>query len=616
MSARSATQRRPALRPPGRRWIVVRAVLGMLLAVITFAGCANLPDSSPPQALGTIDREPTSAGPPPPIGGRDPDLLLRDFLQATADPSNRHQTARQYLTPAAAVNWDDAASTVIVEKPDTLRESRSGESATYRIRAHKIGELEADGSYRAVDTTLEDKIEMTKVGNEWRIDELPSGVVMESTAFDKTYRRYPLYFSNAAGSSMVPDLRWVSVGKDQLTQRLLSLLTEGPQPALAPAVRNVLSGSVSLRGGVTKANGDTDGVGVGLGGVRIDFAGASALDQRSRELLASQVVLTLSHAEILGPYVLLGDGKPLDERYAGTGWSVADVNAMSPTANAHNKIGLHAVRDGALMKVTDNGIVAAPGYFGAARNLQSVALTPDGQLVAAVADSGRPAPEPSRTLVIGSYDGTALAVAEGNTFTRPSWTADGTSAWSVIDGERVVRAVHDRNTGNVSVQDVDTSALFSTPASASEPMLRTPITELRMSRTGARAAIIAGGKAYVVVVVPQPDGKFALTSPLPIAMGLSTSAVSLDWLSGDTIMLAREGSVDPVQTVLIDGSQPNPVTSQNLTPPVRVVSASLDTQYITDSRAVMQLQSAEPGTDRFWREVQGLGANATPVLPG
>jgi hypothetical protein len=143
-----------------------------------------------------------------------------------------------------------------------------------------------------------------------------------------------------------------------------------------------------------------------------------------------------------------------------------------------------------------------------------------------------------------------------------------------------------------------------------------PITELRISRTGARAAMIIGGKVYVAVVVPRGDGKYALTSPQPVAVSLSTPAVSADWLGADTLIVAREGSVDPVQSVVIDGSQPNPFTSRNLTTPVRVVSASPDEQYVADSRAVMQLQSVEPNTERFWREVQGLGANAMPVLPG
>lgn len=620
MSDRFAPHRRPAPRRPSDhpgRW--VRAVLAVALAgVLASSACANLPDNSAPQALGTLDRQTPSQTSLSPAAGRDPDLLVRDFLQATADPANHHQTARQYLTPQAAQGWDDAARTVIVEKPDTLRLSRTADAATYQIRAHKIGELDADGSYHASDMTFETPIEMTRADGEWRISEMSPdlGVVIDSNAFDKMYERYSLYFSNTAGTSMVPDLRWNAIRKDQLTQWLLKLLAEGPRAALAPAVRNVLSGPVSVHGPPVKPNGDTEGVGIGLGGVQIDFTGASGLDQHSKELLAAQVVSTLSGAGVLGPYFLLGDGKPLDERFAATGWQVADVSAYSPTANAHNKIGLHAVRDGSLVKVSDNGFEPTPGYFGEARNLQSVGLSQDGQFVAAVADTGRPAPQPAKTLVIGNYDGNVFPVAEGNSFTRPSWTVDGSSAWAVQDGERVIRAVHDRSTGTVSVQDVDTSALFAPPPSLSDPPLRLPITELRISRTGARAALIAGGRVFVAVVVPQPGGKYSLASPSPVAVSLGTSAVSLDWLGGDNLLIGRDSTAEPVETAFIDGSQPTPLTSQNLTYPIRVVSASPEIQYVVDQRAVMQLQSEGPRAERFWREVQGLGANAVPVLPG
>ena len=593
-------------------------LLGALFGcVLLLAGCANLPDSSAPQALGTLDHQPTSTGPHPPIVGRDPYLLLHDFLEAAADPTDHHRTARQYLTPAAADSWDDTASTVIIDKPDTLRLSGSEDSATYQIRARKVGQLQADGSYTPVDNLLESKIEMTKVGGEWRIDDLPTGVAIDSNAFYKSYRRFTVNFANAEGTAMVPDLRWVSASKADLTKELMSLLAQGPQAALAPAVRNVLSDPVTVRG-ISKPNGDVEGVGVGLGGVRVDLTGTSGLDSHSRELLGAQVVLTLSGADILGPYFLVGDGKPLDERHAESGWSVADVSGYNVTTRAHNKIGLHAVRDGALLKVNDNTAVPVPGYFGAARNLQSVGLSEDGKLVAAVADSDQPAPASPQVLIIGSYDGTAFPVAQGSTFTRPSWAFDGGSAWTVVDGDRVIRAVHDQASGNVSVQDVDSSGLFvASPSSSSGSVPpRSPITELRISRTGARAALIIGGKVYVAVVVPKGDGKFALTSPQPVAVSLSTSAVSADWLGGETLIVAREGSVDPVQSVVIDGSQPNSFTSRNLTTPVRLVSASPDEQYVGDSRAVLQLQAAEPNSERFWREVPGLGANAIPVLPG
>lgn len=601
-----------------RRWGALAVLVGCLAGL---TGCAQLPDSSAPQALGTLDRQPTSSDPLPPIAGREPEALLQDFVQATADPANRHQAARQFLTPSAAVSWDDAASTTIVEKPDTLRESRTDDSATYVIRTRKIGELKADGSYRVLEGTLEDKVKLVKVGGEWRIDDLPTGVLVERTAFNKTYRRHSLYFGNQAGTVMVPDVRWIAAPKDQLTQKLLGLLTEGPQPALSPAVRNLVSGPVTLRGPVTKANGDPDNVGVGAGGVLIDFSGGSTLDARARELLAAQVVLTLSEAEIFGPYMLLADGKPLDDRFAVNGYTRQDVEALSPASVARNRIGLHAVRDGSLVRVTDNGIVPAPGFFGSTHTLQSVALAPDGQVVAAVADSGRPEPEPGRTLIIGTYDGTGFPVATGGTISRPSWTSDGTSAWAVVDGDRVIRAVHDRNSGNVSVQDVDISEFIapaSNPSSTLTPRL--PITELRISPTGVRAALIAGGKVYLAVVTPRPDGRYALTSPLPIAPDLSTPAVSLDWFTHntemDSILIAREGSVDPIVRVPIDGSGLNSVTSQNLTPPLRVVAASPDRQYVADARDVMELTSSAEGGERYWRVVPGLGANAVPVLPG
>ncbi|WP_459961840.1 MtrAB system accessory lipoprotein LpqB [Nocardia sp. IFM 10818] len=578
-------------------------------------GCASLPDSSAPQALGTLDRQPTSADPAPPITGREPDRLLQDFFQATADPTNRHQAARQYLSPAANVRWDDSAGITIVDTPNTLRESRTDTTASYVVRARKIGELVADGSYRATEGTFETKIEMVKVDGEWRVDELPGGVVVEQSAFGKAYKRFSLFFPNAAGNAMVPDLRWVSERKDTLTQRLLGLLSEGPQPALGPAVRNPMADPVALRGPVTKANGEPAGVGIGAGGVQIDFAGAANLDPKAKELLAAQVVLTLSGAEIIGPYMLNAEGKPLDERKAVTGWNRSDVEQFSPEVLARNKIGLHAIRDGALVKVAESGIVPAPGFFGSTRTLQSVALTPDGNLVAAVADSGRPEPEPARTLIIGTYDGTGFPVATGGSISRPSWTADGGSVWAVVDGDKVIRAVNDRATGNVSREDVDISGLFTSQVAGADPP-RTPITELRISRTGARAAIIAGGRIYVAVVVRQADGKYALTAPLPIAPGLSTSVVSVDWLSGDTLVIAREGNVVPVRTVQVDGSGLSELTSRNLTPPVRLVSASPEHQYVADSRAVLELASNAEDGERYWREVPGLGGNAVPVLPG
>ena len=65
------------------------------------AGCAGVPNSSAPQAIGTVER-PAPQSLPKPTPGMEPDLLLREFLKATADPANRHLAARQFLTESAS----------------------------------------------------------------------------------------------------------------------------------------------------------------------------------------------------------------------------------------------------------------------------------------------------------------------------------------------------------------------------------------------------------------------------------------------------------------------------------------------------------------------------------
>ncbi|MDF2586134.1 MAG: lipoprotein LpqB family protein/sporulation and spore germination protein, partial [Mycobacterium sp.] len=55
-------------------------VVATVLAVTT-AGCAGVPSSSAPQAIGTVDR-PAPPSLPTPTPGMEPDVLLREFLKA------------------------------------------------------------------------------------------------------------------------------------------------------------------------------------------------------------------------------------------------------------------------------------------------------------------------------------------------------------------------------------------------------------------------------------------------------------------------------------------------------------------------------------------------------
>jgi hypothetical protein len=588
--------------------LVSRSVCGaiVLAALVAVGGCASLPDSSTPQAIGTINRDSPGSSVAAPAPGREPDLLLRDFFKASTDPTDRHLSARQFLTAGVSGSWDDAASATIVDKVDVLPETRSADKATYTIRANKVGQLEPGGLYVAEEGSFETKISLELLDGEWRISELPAGVILDRAQFLNTYQRKSLYFLDPAGTTVVPDPRWVSGPQDQMASQLISLLIDGPKAALAPAVRNELAG-VSVRGPITKADGRTAQVGVGLGGIRIDFTGVPPMDEQAKQLFAAQVIWTLANAEISGPYVLLADGEPFDERFP-NGWTTADVASMNPFATSSATVGLHALREGSLVSVTETGVTPVPGYFGSARNMRSLALSQDGKLVAAVADTGRPAPEPASSLMVGAYEDGAASVLEGGAITRPTWAPDNSAIWAAVNGNTVIRVLREPGTGRTSVVNVDAGAVTA---------LGTTITELRLSRDGVRAALIVDGKVYLAIVTQMPGGEYALTNPRAVAIGLGSPALSLDWSTSDTIVVARAASDIPVVQVAVDGSRMDALPSRNLTAPVVAVDASTTTEFVADSRAVFQLNNNDPAGDRYWREVPGLtGVKAIPILPG
>nr|WP_254623020.1 MtrAB system accessory lipoprotein LpqB [Rhodococcus sp. W8901] len=591
----------------GRRSRTLVAAASLAALLLGTAGCANLPDSSTPQAIGTIERAPVSTSVEAPAPGREPDLLLRDFVKASTDPANRHLAARQYLTKDMSARWDDAASATIVDKIDLILESRTADRAVYTIRANRVGQLEPGGLYQAQEGTFEAKFSWAKVDGEWRIDDLPNGVIMDRPQFLNSYQRKSLYFLDPTAQTVVPDPRWIAASPDQMVTQLIGLLIDGPKPSLAGAVRNELGSGVSVLGTITKADGRASQVGVGLGGVSVDFQGLGRMNTQSRELLAAQVVWTLANADISGPYVLLADGQPLDERYP-EGWTTADVASLNPLATTSATVGLHALRGGGLASVNDGVVAPVPGYFGASDNLRSIALSRDGTLTAAVAETRRPAPEPQTALVVGTYDGNVATALEAQSITRPSWAFDGSTVWAAVNGSTVVRVVRETGTGKLTTMNVETGAINA---------IGGPITELRLSRDGVRAALIVDGKVYVATVMQQPDGEFSLTNPRAIAHGLGSPAVSLDWSTGDTVVVARSGSDVPVVQLAVDGSRMDSLPSRNLTSPVVAVDASSTTEFVADSRAVFQLNNNDPAGDRYWREVPGLtGTNAVPVLPG
>jgi len=587
---------------------VTRVVVAWLAVLtVVLAGCAGVPSSSSPQAIGTVGR-PAPASLPKPTPGMDPDILLREFLKATADPANRHLAARQFLTESASSGWDDAGSALLIDNV-VFVETREPEKVSVTMRADILGSLSDMGVFETGEGALPDPgpIELIKTSDGWRIDTLPNGVFLDWQQFQETYKRNTLYFVDPTGKTVVPDPRYVAVSEpDQLATELVSKLIAGPRPEMAKTVRNLLDEPLKLSGPVTRADGGKTGVGRGYGGARIDLENLSTTDPHSRQLLAAQIIWTLSRAGINGPYVINADGAALDDRFA-DGWTTADVAATDPGAADGAAAGLHALVGGSLVSLDENSAPRVPGAFGQTSGQVSAALSRSGQEVASVVVQRPGAPDMASSLWVGPLGGSAAQVMDGRTLSRPSWSLD-ESIWVVVDGLNVVRAVQDAS-GQPARIPVDSTAVTARFPGA--------ITELQLSRDGTRAAMVIDGRVILAGVEQTEGGGYALTFPRRLGYGLGNTAVSLGWRTGDDIVVSRTDPQHPVSYVNLDGVNSD-APSRNLLMPVTTVAANPSTVYVSDGRGVLQLSgaSAEDG-DPSWVEVRPLMvAGAKPVLPG
>lgn len=580
------------------------AVLCLLALVLT--GCAGVPSSSSPQAIGTVDR-PAPPSLPKPTPGMDPDVLLREFLKATADPANRHLAARQFLTESASQAWDDAGSALLIDNV-VFVETRGPDRVSVSMRADILGSLSDMGVFETGEGALPDPgpIELIKTPDGWRIDKLPNGVFLDWQQFQATYRRNTLYFVDPTGSTVVPDPRYVAVSDpDQLATELVSKLIAGPRPEMVKTVRNLLDPPLKLRGPVTRADGGKMGVGRGYGGARIDLDNLSTTDPHSRQLLAAQLIWTLSRAGVNGPYVINADGAALDDRFA-DGWETSDVAATDPGAASGVAAGLHALVGGSLVALDGQRAPRVPGPFGQMPNQTAAAVSRSGQEVASIVTLRPGAPDTSSTMWVGALGGDASQVLDARSLSRPSWGLDN-AVWVVIDGNNVVRVIQDAS-GQPARIPVD-----STPVSSRFPGV---ITELQLSRDGTRAALVIEGQVILAGVEQTPGGGYALTYPRRLGYGLRNTVVSLSWRTGDDIVVSRTDPQHPVSYVNLDGVNSDG-PSRNLLMPVTTVAANPSTVYVADARGVVQLSGSVAEDDPAWAEVRPLLVRgAEPVLPG
>jgi hypothetical protein len=586
------------------RTLVTRGLAAVLAgAVALIPGCAGVPDSSAPQAIGTVEM-PAPQQLPEPNPAMSPEQLLREFLKATADPANRHIAARQFLTESASKDWDDQGSALLIDKV-VLTETRSAGKVSVTMQADMLGSISDIGVFETSDGKLPDPgpIELLQTPNGWRINRLPNGVFLDWQKFQAAYKRYTLYFVDPTGKTVVPDPRYVAVSDpDLVATELVNKLLAGPRPEMAKAVRNLLAPPLKLRGPVTRADGGKTGVGRGYGGARIDLENLTTTDPATRLLLAAQIIWTLARSDVTGPYLITVDGAPLDDRFV-DGWKTTDVAATDPGAVDGAAAGVHALMGGSVMALDGQRSVKVPGSFGVMTDQRAATFSRSGRDIASVAgprDGGA-------SLWIGPNGGQAVRATDGRTLSRPSWALDD-AVWVVVDGNSVVRVIREEASGQPARIPVDSAAVTSRFPGA--------ITELQLSRDGTRVAMVIEGRVVLAGVEQTPGGEFALTYPRRIGYGLGESVVSLAWRTGDDMVVTRDDPAHPVSYVNLDGVNSDG-PSNNLVMPVAAVAANPSAVYVADARGVLQLLAADAANGQTWSELRPfLAPGAVPVMPG
>ncbi|HET6502887.1 MAG TPA: LpqB family beta-propeller domain-containing protein [Amycolatopsis sp.] len=589
---------------PRRR---VRALLARVAALafgtVLVAGCATVVEESQPVAIPQSELG-QAANPDVQTPAKDIDALtvVRDFVHASAAPLSNNASARLYLTDTAAKNWNPAKAMNIIEDQFNTVYSTSGgqndpNTEVVVVRGTSIGTLGADSAFIPSRSSYELPLTVQKQPDgQWRITNPPDNLVLAYSDFTTNYVRVPLYFFAPDSNTVVPDLRYVAgVPQSGLAERVVRLLLSGPSDQLTGAVSNALPEGANLDGTVT-ATGD--------GALVVPLTGVADQPLEVRRMIAAQIVLSL---QTVTPnrVRLLSDGNPLVDGQAE--WLPSELPSYTGLASpSADQPGLMVV-DGRIRSLGDGEPISGPAGQGG-YDVVSAAQSIDGKQLAVVEQDG--GHERLRVGAFGKDDSlvdSSGVPLSGGTMTRPTWrptaSADGTAGevWTVIDGQTVVRVLR---TADGSWIPLAVNATDVPPVG--------PISVLRLSRDGARVAMVVNGQLLVAAVVRTPDS-VQLRGLRSLQAGNLSDVVDVDWLSQDTLVVATTMSAEPVVKVPIDGLRIDPFNSSNLTPPVRSITAAPGRPIVVSDAGGLWTAS---DVGEVWRPQPHTVPKASPFYPG
>ncbi|MFJ5263477.1 LpqB family beta-propeller domain-containing protein [Streptomyces sp. NPDC088387] len=553
----------------------------------------------------------------PPREDAAPPDIVQGFLEALTSDDPHYETAKLYLTKAAASEWDpEASTTVLADGPATTADPAGGrEDGTdysFTLTGDRIALVDSQQSYAPAVGDYARQVHLTKdqKTGQWRIDGLPPGVVMGQSDFQRNYTSVNKYYfaSNAAAESgtqpaAVADPVYVRRRVDPMTQMVNSLLA-GPTTWLDPVVRSSFPSGTELAKGVTSlTTDDQNKLTVPLN------AKAAQVGLTKCNEMAAQLLFTL---RTLTPAVDRVELQASNRQLCVLNEESAETVAARGSAERPDYLyfldGEHRlVRIAGGSKETSADPVPGPLGTGG-RALRSVAVSRDESTAAGVGIDGK-------GLYIGSMVsddplGEPVVVSQGKTeddrLTTPSWDTHG-DLW-----------VADRDPGHPRL------LLFQNgegePIEVGTPGLDGRIDSLKVAADGVRIALVVekGNRQSLLVGRIERDDK-AGEQPVVTVREMRSATPKLSQITtmswaGDSrlVVVGREQEgVQQMSYVQVDGSVPEVPAPDALTG-VKEIAASEDERlplvaYSEDGIVRM-------ATGGQWQKVVKEGTS--PVYPG
>lgn len=499
------------------KWLIAVTVSLVLV------GCSNVPDFSVAQVptTGPIEQGPQVGSSAdgqfirviarPPRPGMTRTQVVQGFLDASASFDGDHVVARQFLTDQASSDWDPGAGVAVYEGVPALNQA----PARVSMRAVQAGEILSNGRYEVSSpgTELVKRFELTRVDGEWRISQVPQGLVLSNADIDRAFRVYSIYFFDPSFEILVPDARLIPVFGAGRATTLVKLLLDGPNAWLQPAVRSGFPDGLAL---------SVESVPVDAGVAQVDLPSAIRLaDEQVQQAISQQLVWTLRQLPDVAFVQILAGGAPLTVPGAPNpqprdAWPGVDPAGLAAGASAFIK------QDFGIVRLAPGG--TRPAFDAVARsdvNLLDFAVSADSQDLAGVDVEG----QIWRTQAGVGAELTAVDGVVGAT--GVSYDRSG-AIWAVIPERGLVAVLPDDSIAPVLVLGLDPTE---------ELIAALP------SRDGTRAALTLRSGAGTIVRLgrilrsaPGAPTEVVVSAPIRIESRL-TEVLDVAWAGPNTLLV-------------------------------------------------------------------------------